>query len=180
MDPTPMPDALRRVILQRASEAIVDIRDVLRYGEPNVTRDARRMTLYRATDAADIMNEIALLIAALWQTEGASESTLQRYLQTDQQRDRGPGPQAQDRAELAALLAPSEDAVDDPSLRVLRVMADAAADGPRHLSTLACVYGLHARLHDDVEALDDYLPPQVAAMARKVAEVLEEPRPAVV
>jgi hypothetical protein len=48
-------------------------------------------------------------------------------------------------------------------------------DDPRKLFTEACLHGLRARLCDDVGSLDSYLPPQVAAMARKVAEALEVP-----
>lgn len=40
-------------------------------------------------------------------------------------------------------------------------------------STGSC--GLKARPCDDIDSLDGYLPPQVAALARKVAEVLEVP-----
>jgi hypothetical protein len=43
----------------------------------------------------------------------------------------------------------------------------------QRLFTVACLHGLRARLCYDVEALDDYLPPHVAKLARKVAEVLE-------
>jgi hypothetical protein len=38
-----------------------------------------------------------------------------------------------------------------------------------------CLHGLRAKLCDDVDSLDGYLQPQVAAMARKVAEALEAP-----
>ncbi|WP_434597958.1 hypothetical protein [Streptomyces sp. A5-4] len=48
-------------------------------------------------------------------------------------------------------------------------------DDPQKLFTEACLHGLKAKLCDDVDALDSYLPPQVAAMARKVAEALEVP-----
>ncbi|MEU5583290.1 hypothetical protein ABZ791_37725 [Streptomyces huasconensis] len=41
--------------------------------------------------------------------------------------------------------------------------------------TEACLHGLRARLCDDVDALDSYLPPQMAQMARKVADALEVP-----
>ncbi|MER5891986.1 hypothetical protein [Streptomyces sp. NPDC001876] len=41
----------------------------------------------------------------------------------------------------------------------------------------ACT-GCGAKLCDDVDARDSYLPPQVAAMARKVAEAPEVPQPA--
>ncbi|MER7321887.1 hypothetical protein ABZ697_27290 [Streptomyces albidoflavus] len=48
----------------------------------------------------------------------------------------------------------------------------------QRLFTEACLHGLRARLCDDVESLDGYLPPRVAQLARKVATVLEEPQPA--
>ncbi|WP_404962690.1 hypothetical protein [Streptomyces sp. 147326] len=51
-------------------------------------------------------------------------------------------------------------------------------DDPQKLFTEACLHGLSARLREDVDALDSYLPPQVDKLARKVAEVLEEPQPA--
>ncbi len=46
---------------------------------------------------------------------------------------------------------------------------------PQKLFTEACLHGLRAKLCDDVDSLDGFLPPQVAAMARKVDEVLEVP-----
>ncbi|MEV4790164.1 hypothetical protein AB0K53_32820 [Streptomyces tuirus] len=46
----------------------------------------------------------------------------------------------------------------------------------QRLFTEACLHGLRARLCDDVGSLDDTLPPHVAHLARKVAEVLEEPQ----
>lgn len=51
-------------------------------------------------------------------------------------------------------------------------------DDPQKLFTEACLHGLRARPCEDVEALDSYLPPQVAAMARRVAECLDVPEPA--
>ncbi|MEV6841251.1 hypothetical protein AB0N17_43440 [Streptomyces sp. NPDC051133] len=56
--------------------------------------------------------------------------------------------------------------------------AQQVEDDPQNLFTQACLHGLRARLCDDVDALDSYLPPQIAAMARKVAEALEVPQPA--
>lgn len=46
---------------------------------------------------------------------------------------------------------------------------------PQNLFTEACLHGLKAKLCNDVDSLDSYLPPQVVALARKVAEVLEVP-----
>ncbi|MFH8612523.1 hypothetical protein ACH4D5_34080 [Streptomyces sp. NPDC018029] len=51
-------------------------------------------------------------------------------------------------------------------------------DDPQKLFTEAVLHGLKARLCADVDSLDSYLPPQVAAMARRVAEALEVPEPA--
>ncbi len=51
-------------------------------------------------------------------------------------------------------------------------------EDPQKLFTEACLYGLRAKLCDEVDSLDPYLPPQVAAMARKVADALEVPQPA--
>jgi hypothetical protein len=48
----------------------------------------------------------------------------------------------------------------------------------QRLFTQACLHGLRARLCDDVDALDSYLPPHIAQLERKVAEVLVEPQPA--
>lgn len=39
------------------------------------------------------------------------------------------------------------------------------------------VSGLRARLCDDVDALNSYLPPHVTELARKIAGVLEVPQP---
>ncbi|MET9527029.1 hypothetical protein [Streptomyces coeruleorubidus] len=46
---------------------------------------------------------------------------------------------------------------------------------PQKLFTQAALQGLWAKLCDDADALDDYLPPHIAEMARKVAEALEVP-----
>ncbi|WP_260334817.1 hypothetical protein [Streptomyces beigongshangae] len=51
-------------------------------------------------------------------------------------------------------------------------------DDPQKLFTEACLHGLKAKLCDGVDALDTYLPPQTATMARRVAEALEVPEPA--
>lgn len=51
-------------------------------------------------------------------------------------------------------------------------------DDPGKLFTEAVLHGLKAKLCDDVDSLDSYLPPQMAAMARRVAEALEVPEPA--
>lgn len=51
-------------------------------------------------------------------------------------------------------------------------------DDPQALFTAACMHGLRAKLCDEVSSLDHRLPPEVAAMARKVADALEVPQPA--
>lgn len=56
--------------------------------------------------------------------------------------------------------------------------AERPEDDPQSLFVEACLRGLRARLCDDVDSLDGYLPPQVAELARKVAAMLEEPEPA--
>ncbi|GAA1149200.1 hypothetical protein [Streptomyces javensis] len=48
---------------------------------------------------------------------------------------------------------------------------------PEVLFTMACLHGLRARLCEDLSWLDRF-PPEVAAMARRVAECLEVPEPA--
>ncbi|MDQ0937583.1 hypothetical protein [Streptomyces turgidiscabies] len=56
--------------------------------------------------------------------------------------------------------------------------AQAPEDDPQKLFTEVCLHGLRARLCDDIDSLDSYLPSHVAALARKIAEVLEAPQPA--
>lgn len=51
-------------------------------------------------------------------------------------------------------------------------------EDPQKLFTEACLHGLRAKICDDIDSLDTYLPPHVAAMARRVAEALEAPQPA--
>ncbi|MGW1412462.1 hypothetical protein [Streptomyces sp. NPDC002403] len=69
-----------------------------------------------------------------------------------------------------------------PSAWVRRQTEDTLAteDDPQKLFTEACLHGLRAKFCDDVDSLADFLPPQVAAMARKVADALEVPQPATV
>lgn len=139
-----MPEPLRRAIHQLVSEGVQNCQEVLRYTEPDQAHTWKRMTLCRATDAADTMNMVALLIAAYCERTGMAADTLQSYLQVGQQELRSAGPQ----------------------------------EDPQKLFTEACLHGLRARLCEDVDSLDSYLPPQVAAMARRVAEALEVPEPA--
>lgn len=53
-------------------------------------------------------------------------------------------------------------------------------DDPQKLLTEVRLHGLRAKLCDDVDVLDSYLPPQIAAMARKVADALAVPQLATV
>ncbi|MFD9359635.1 hypothetical protein [Streptomyces sp. NPDC060031] len=55
-------------------------------------------------------------------------------------------------------------------------MADA---DEQQLFAEACLHGLRARLRDDIDSLDGYLPPHIAELARKGAGVLEVPQPAI-
>ncbi|WP_432250743.1 hypothetical protein ACRAR1_29345 [Streptomyces sanyensis] len=64
MDSTPMPEPLRRAIPHLVSESVQNCQEVLRYTEPDQAHTWKRMTLYRATDAADTIDMMALLIAA--------------------------------------------------------------------------------------------------------------------
>ncbi|MER7056561.1 hypothetical protein [Streptomyces sp. NPDC000351] len=161
--------------------------EVLRYTEPDQAHSWKRMTLYRSTDAADTMNMMAMLIAAYCQHTGMARDTLQSYLQVGQQELRSAGPQDDDRAHVAGMVgeALSYEAMRVPANRMRHhrgqrqaEQAQRPEDDPQKLFTEACLHGLRARLCDDVEALDSYLPPQVAAMARQVAECLEVPEPA--
>ncbi|MFE9934628.1 hypothetical protein [Streptomyces sp. NPDC005533] len=187
MESTPMPEPLRRAVHELVSESIMSCQEVLRYTEPDQAHTWKRMTLYRATDAADTLNLVAMLIAAYCQHLGMSPDTLHSYLQVDQQDNRAAGPQDGDRAHLAGLLGqePSYEIMRAPQLRMMHgrgkrqaQQAQAPENDPQKLFAEACLHGLKARLSDEVEALDSYLSPDVAALARKVAEVLEEQQPA--
>ncbi|MFE3583184.1 hypothetical protein [Streptomyces vinaceus] len=188
MESTPMPEPLRRAVHQLVSEAAANCQEVLRYTEPDQAHTWKRMTLYRATDAADTMNMVAMLIAAYCRRTGMGRESLEAYLQLEQQHDRAKGPDDGDWAHLAGLLG--EDApvaASEPgtwaSMQFRSGQRQAAnaqrvEDDPSRLFTEAVLHGLKARLCDDVTSLDSYLPPHVAELARKVAEVLEEPQPA--
>jgi hypothetical protein len=188
MDDTQMPEPLWRAIHHLVSEGVQNCQEVLRYTEPDQAHTWKRMTLYRATDAADTMNMVALLIAAYCRHAGMGRKSLESYLQLEQQHDRAKGPGDGEWAHLAGLLG--EDApvaASEPgtwasmqfrSGQRHATNAQQVEDDPQKLFTEAVLHGLKARLCDDVEALDSYLPPHVAELARKVAEVLEEPQPA--
>ncbi|MFJ9551877.1 hypothetical protein [Streptomyces erythrochromogenes] len=188
MDSTSMPEPLRRAVHQLVSEAVLHCQDVLRYTEPDQAHTWKRMTMYRATDAADTMDMAAQLIAAYCQHAGMSQDTLQTYLQTGQQQSRADGPHDDDRAHVAGLLGnPAPQDGDAAGVRSMywhgRRQAENAQrpeDDPQKLLTEACLHGLNAKLCDDVDSLDSYLPPQMAAMARKVADALQMPEPATV
>jgi hypothetical protein len=186
MEHTPMPEPLRRAVNQMVYEAVERCQEVMSYAASDVARDWKRMTLYRSTDAADTMNSVAMLIAAYCQQNGVDPETLNGFLQLSQQQSRADGPQEDDRAHLAGLLgqtAPA-DASELGSVRMLygrgqreAESAQQPEDSPEVLFTMACLHGLRAKLCDDLGSLDRF-PPEVAAMARRVAEALEVPEPA--
>ncbi|MFJ2271802.1 hypothetical protein ACIOHO_36930 [Streptomyces sp. NPDC087849] len=186
MEHTPMPEPMRRAVNQMVYEAVERCQEVMSYAASDVARDWKRMTLYRATDAADTMNMVAMLIAAYCEEVGVDPETLNGYLQISQQENRADGPQEDDRAHLAGLLgrAAPAGASELGSVRMLygRGQREAEAaqrpeDHPEVLFTMACLHGLRAKLCDDLGSLDRF-PPEVAAMARRVAECLEVPESA--
>lgn len=179
-----MPEPLRRAIHHLVSEGVQNCQEVLRYTEPEQAHTWKRMTLYRATDAADTMDMVAMLIAAYCERTGMASHTLQSYLQVEQQAIRAHGTQEEDRAHVAGLMG------EELSYEAMRAstnrmryhrgqrqaeQAQRPEDDPQNLFTEACLHGLRARLCDDVDSLDSYLPPQVAQLARRVAEALEAP-----
>lgn len=99
-----MPEPMRRAVNQLVYEAVERCQEVLSYAASDVARDWKRMTLYRATDAADTMDSVAMLIAAYCEQVGVDPETLNGYLQINQQQSRADGPQEDDRAHLAGLL----------------------------------------------------------------------------
>ncbi|MFD9209472.1 hypothetical protein ACFVZM_24755 [Streptomyces sioyaensis] len=154
---------------------------MLRYTEPDQAHTWKRMTLYRATEASDTLNMVAMLIAAYCQRTGMSQDTLTSYLQIGLQHSRAAGPTNEDRAHLAGLLGEPAPEGTARSVDFLlgQLGAEAALrpeDAPERLFTEARLHGLKARLGGG--SLDSYLPPQMAAMARKVADALEVPQPA--
>lgn len=56
MELAPMPEPLRQAVHELVSEAVMNCQEVLRYTEPDLARDWKRMTLIRATDASDTLN----------------------------------------------------------------------------------------------------------------------------
>ncbi|MEV4998540.1 hypothetical protein [Streptomyces niveus] len=186
MEDTQMPEPLRQAVHQLVSEVVMNCQDVLRYTEPDVAHDWKRMTLIRATDASDTMDMASMLIAAYCQEHAEiSMETLTSYLQTRQQRSRAAGPRASDRHEVAGMLGTPLPPNDDQSARQRFSWGQGYAEGglmseadEQRLFTEACLHGLRARLCDEVDSLDGYLPPHVAAIARRVADALEVPQPA--
>ncbi|MGW7276624.1 hypothetical protein ACWGH5_39790 [Streptomyces sp. NPDC054864] len=178
-----LPEPLRRAVQSMTAEAVMNCQEVMRYTEPDQEHDWKRMTLIRATDAADVMNAAALLIAAHSQNTGMSPRLLDRYLQAPYQPDRTNGPTKKHHAQIAALLGQDDKSDDGTGLGSLLAALHGGSENQRReddtdierLWTEACLHGLKARLCEDVDSLDSYLPPQVAAMARKVAEALEVP-----
>lgn len=174
-----MPEPLRRAIHQFVSEAVLNCQEVLRYTEPDMAWDWKRMTLYRAADAADALDMASLLIAAYLQDAGADSETIHSYMQSKQQQSRSQGPGRQHQAELDGLMGrPTPEDKGPLSTRHSfgRNHAKAAQTNevdPQEQLTAGCLHGLLAKLCDDVDSLDGYLPPQAAAMARRVADTLE-------
>lgn len=181
-----MPEPMRRAVNQLVSEAVERCQEVMSYAASDVARDWKRMTLYRATDAADTMDCVSMLITAYCEDVGVNPETLQSYLQIGQQHRRADGPQNHTRAHLAGLLGKEAPAGSD-EIGAVRTMygrgqrqaedAKQPEDAPEVLFTMACLHGLRARMCDDLSSLDRF-PPEVAAMARRVAGCLEVPEPA--
>lgn len=179
-----MPEPLRQAVHQLVSEVVMNCEEVLRYTEPDLARDWKRMTLIRATDASDTMDSVSMLIAAYCQRTGMAMDTLASYLQTRQQRSRAAGPRDADRHEVAGMFGTPLPPEDDQNAQMWFSCGQGYAEGglmaeadEQRLFTEACLHGLRAKLCDDLGSLDRF-PPEVAAMARRVAECLEAPEPA--
>jgi hypothetical protein len=184
MEDTQMPEPLRQAVHHLVCEAVLNCQEVLRYTEPDLAHDWKRMTLIRATDASDTMDMASMLIAAYCQRTGTRMDTLASHLQTRQQRSRAAGPSDADRQEVAGMLGTPLPHEDDQDARRQFSMGKAYAEGglmseadEQRLFTEACLHGLRAKLCDDLASLDRF-PPEMAAMARRVAECLEVPEPA--
>ncbi|GGP78161.1 hypothetical protein GCM10010214_62050 [Streptomyces abikoensis] len=152
--------------------------------EPDRVRSWERMTLYRATDAADTLDSTSLLVAAYLEHTGASTETPHRYLQCHQQLSRAAGPQDDDRptrpgcpadprrkTETTSASGSISSGNSMPKLSKIPRRTSSSC-GPRHASL-----GPHARLCDDMEALE-HLPPHLKTAARKDTDPLEVPQPA--
>lgn len=179
VEPTPKPEP--------CSRAVSPCQEVVRCTEPDQTHSWKTMTMYQETNATDTLDMASLLIAAYCQHTHLSEDTLQSSPRTSRRQSPAAGPQDANRAPSAGQLggaAPNADGSGPrmPSAWVRRQTEDTLAteDDPQKLFTEACLHGLRAKFCDDVDSLADFLPPQVAAMARKVADALEVPQPATV
>ncbi|MFM9632845.1 hypothetical protein [Streptomyces galilaeus] len=82
MDDTKVPEPLRQAVHQLVSEAVMNCQEVLRYTEPDIARDWKRMTMIRATDACDTIDTASMLIASYCQRTGMDMDTLASHLQT--------------------------------------------------------------------------------------------------
>jgi hypothetical protein len=183
-----MPAELRHAVHQLVAEAAMNLQDVLRYTESGVGHAWKRMTLYRATDAADTLDMAALLIAAYLEATGGNVRDIRQHLQGSQQHLRADGPGPSARASAAGLLnRPLTEQAEDGGeiLPVQHALAQrhgeagrAGDEDPWRVWTQACLHGLRARSSDDLDSLDSFLPPHIAQMARRVAEALAEPQPA--
>ncbi len=179
-----MPEPLRQAVHQLVSEVVANCQEVLRYTEPDLARDWKRMTLIRATDASDTMDTASMLIAAYRQRTGMA---LTPSRPTSRPGSSAAGRPAQGiRTGTRSMGCSARRFPEDNEDAKMRFSMGQgyAEDGlmsepdEQRLFTEACLHGLRARLCDDVDALDSYLPPHVAALARKIASVLEEPQPA--
>ncbi|WP_248000952.1 hypothetical protein [Streptomyces sp. RPA4-5] len=80
MEDPKMPEPLRRAVHRLVSEAVANLQEVLRYTEPDQAHAWKRMMLYRATEASDTLNMVAMLIAAYCQRTDMCQDTLTSYL----------------------------------------------------------------------------------------------------
>jgi hypothetical protein len=152
MEETQMPEPLRQAVHQLVSEAVMNCQDVLRYTEPDIARDWKRMTLIRGTDASDTMDMASMLIAAYCQRTGMAMDTLASHLQIRQQRSRAAGPRDSDRYEVAGMLGAPLPPEDDQDARRRFSCGQGYAEGglmaeadEQRLFTEACLHGLRAR-----------------------------------
>jgi hypothetical protein len=158
MEDTQMPEPLRQAVHQLVSEVVMNCQEVLRYTEPDLARDWKRMTLIRATDASDTMDSAAMLIAAYCQRTGMGLDTLASYLQTRQQRSRATGPRDADRHEVAGMPGTPRPADDDQDAQVwFSVGQGCAGDGLMHVLSdakgLPLLVGVSAGNTHDSEGL---------------------------
>ncbi|MFI9031099.1 hypothetical protein [Streptomyces sp. NPDC053560] len=115
------------------------------------------------------MEMASLLIAAYCQRTGMSQGTLDAYLQVSKRHSRASGPGEPERHEVAGLLGEPAPDSDDRCARSRHARGRRRAEealtpetDPQKSLTEACLHGLMAKLCDDVDALDNYLPPRIA------------------